>query len=252
MLKVSTMKDIGHLDMHYKRGVQKGHYGNPDIDQERLDDDKMNFAPIRYQKDNNGNYILDSNGNRIEQKMTDRIKEVMEKIETQSGRAIRRDAVKMVCWVVDAPKNMPEEMKPSFFQATYNFLSERYSSKAGMNVSLSCYWHRSESTDHIHYAFMPLKLNEKTGQLSFCAKEVVGREDLKTFHKDLESKMIELGICKKGDILNGNTIRDSSGRALSVRELKAQRNRTISRDDKANSRWNNNTQYKQERNTGRW
>lgn len=254
MMKVSMMKDIGHLDMHYKRGVPKGHYGNPDIDQDRLDEDRINFAPTRFQKDENGDFILDTDGNRIEQKMTERIKEEMTKIETATGRAIRKDAVKMVCWVIDAPKDMSNEDKPRFFQETYNFLTERYGAKSGMgeDVCLSCFWHRSESTDHIHFAFMPII--ERNGHRSFCAKEVVGRDDLKTFHTDLENRLMELGICHKGDILNGNTIRDSNGRALSVRELKAQ-GYNHSRSERAhtnNSRWSNNNNSNIERKTGRW
>ncbi len=249
------MKDIGHLDKHYKREVAIGHYGNPDIDQSRLDEDRRNFAPTRYERDTNGDYILDENGNRIEQKMTDRIKEVIDQI--MEGRTIRKDAVRMCCWVIDAPKGMSEEMKPRFFQESYNFLIDRYGTKSGMgeDVCLSCYWHRSESTDHIHFAFMPIL--ERNGKKSFCAKNLVGKDDLKTFHTDLERKMIELGICKKGDIINGNTLRDASGRALSVRELKA-RHITINRDDKnrtneAKSRWSSDSsQNFNTRTHGRW
>ena len=35
------------------------------------------------------------------------------------------------------------------------------------------------------------------------AKEVVGKDDLKTFHTDLAAWMEKKGICKKSDILNG-------------------------------------------------
>ena len=256
MMKKSAFKDIGHLDMHYKRGVEKGHYSNLDIDQDRLDEDRHNFAPTRYQKDENGNFILDENGRRIEEKMTDYIKELIERV--MDGKTLRKDAVKMVCWVVDAPKNMSEEMKPRFFQETYNFLTDRYGKKSGMgeDIVLSCYWHRSETSDHIHFAFAPII--DRNGSKNFCAKEVVGREDLRTFHKDLEQHMIDLKICNKGDILTGSTIRDSNGRALSVRELKARdkvRERSeVAHADTNASRWQRSNENNRtiDRGNGRW
>ena len=256
MLKLSSMKDIGHLDMHYKRGVPKGHYSNPDIDQERLDDDRFNFAPTRYLKDTEGNLILDSEGRPIEQKMTDYIKSTIDRI--MGGKTLRKDAVKMVSWVIDAPKTMAEEMKPEFFQETYNFLTERYGEKSGIgeDIVLSCYWHKSETSDHIHFAFMPI-ITRADGTKSFCAKEVVGRADLKSFHDDLENHMVDLGICKKGDLKNGRTQRDSSGRALSVRELKL-RDKTRERESKDHndnkSRWDVSSSRidGNERRKGRW
>ncbi len=255
MRKASSMKDIGHLDMHYKRGVPKGHYSNPDINQERLDEDRQNFAPTRYQRDTKGNLILDSGGRPIEQKMTDYIKSTIDKI--MDGKTLRKDAVKMISWVVDAPKNMSEEIKPRFFQATYDFLAKRYGDKSGLgeDVVLSCYWHKSETTDHIHFAFMPI-IERPDGTKSFCAKEVVGRSELKSFHEDLEKHLVSLGICNKGDIKNGKTQRDSYGRALSVKELKMRdkkRERDTQTHSEKKSRWDsNNLERTTDRKKGRW
>ena len=257
MIKVKDYKDIGHLGEHYKRGPDKGHYSNPDIDQERLDEDRTNFAPTRYKKDKDGNYILDDDGHRIEQKMTDYIKDTIK--EVMGERTIRKDAVKMISWVVDAPRNMPDENKEQFFKDVYDFLTDRYGSKSGMgeDIVLSCYWHKSETTDHIHYAFMPI-MKRPDGTRTFCAKECVGRDDLRTFHKDLEDYLVDVKhICKRGDILTGNTQRDSNGRALSIRELKA-RDHQRKRDDKSHSesasRWkqNNNRSRENARSESRW
>ncbi len=210
MLKKSSMQDIGHLCAHYERSVEKGHYSNTDIDEDRISEDNINFAPTRYR--------TDESGNRIPIKQTDYLKETIDDI--MGDKKLRKDAVKMICWVVDAPKRFTDDMKPLFFQETYNFLVDRYGSKAGIgeDIVLSCYWHKSEKTDHIHFSFMPIL--DRDGKKTFCAKEVVGREDLRTFHTDLEQYLIEKNICRKGDILNGKTIKDSYGRALSVRELK--------------------------------
>ena len=227
MKKFSDMKDIGHLCSHYERSVAKGHYGNPDIDEDKLEEDHTNLAPDRG-------------------KQTDYIKAKIEEI--MDGRTLRKDAVRMCCWIVDAPANLPEDKKEKFFQTAYNFLIDRYGTKSGMgeDVCISAYIHKSETTDHIHFAFLPVV--ERNGQKSFCAKEAVGRDDLKTFHEDLARKMEEEGICKKSDILNGATQRDSFGRALSVRELK--KNRTIERE-RTVDRWGGSAGDR-ERNIGRW
>lgn len=210
--KFSSMKDIGHLCAHYARTVQPGHYSNRDI-KENLTHNDYNLAPDRG-------------------KQTDYIKQKI--TEIQDGRTLRKDAVRMCCWVVDAPAAMPEDKKNDFFQAAYNFLVDRYGSISGLgeDIVISAYVHKDESTDHLHFAFLPII--DRSGQKSFCAKEVVGKADLKTFHDDLGNYMEKHHICRAGDIKNGKTIRDSSGRALSVRELK---NRSRIRERTLSSRW---------------
>ena len=226
--KFSDMKDIGHLCAHYERSVESGNYGNPDIDKSKLELDHTNLAPDRGTQ-------------------TDYIKSQIEQI--MDGRTLRKDSVKMCCWIVDAPARLPEEKKPEFFKAAYDFLVDRYGTKSGLgeDVCISAYIHKSETTDHIHFAFLPVV--ERNGQKTFCAKECVGREDLATFHNDLASHMEKLGICKHSDILNGKTQRDARGRALSIKELK--HNRTIERERNAD-RWTapNRTDRPIER--GRW
>lgn len=224
--KFSDMRDIGHLCAHYERSVVKGHYGNKDINEERLEEDKKNFAPDRG-------------------KQTSYIKAKIEEI--MNGRKLRKDAVRMCCWVVDAPKGIPEEKKEAFFQTVYDFLIDRYGRKSGMgeDVCISAYIHNSETTSHIHFAFLPVL--ERNGKKSFCAKEAVGREDLRTFHEDLARELEVHGICQKSDILNGKTQRDASGRALSVKQLKR---RAMERDRKVD-RWTNQID-RTERKISRW
>lgn len=226
MRKFSDMKDIGHLCAHYERSVESGHYSNPDIDQSRISDDRTNLAPDRG-------------------KQTDYIKNQIEAI--MGDRTLRKDAVRMCCWIVDAPAQLPEERKAEFFKETYDFLIDRYGTKSGMgeDVCISAYIHRSETTDHLHFAFLPVV--EREGTKTFCAKECVGRDDLSSFHHEYAAHMEKLGICKASDILNGKTQRDASGRALSVKELK--RNRTIERE-RSRDRWNG--QIDTERKIGRW
>jgi len=220
MQKYSSMKDIGHLCAHYERSVEVGHYSNPDIDQNRLHEDRQNLAPDR-------------------EKQTDYIKKQIDEI--MDGRTLRKDAVRMCCWIVDAPQNMPDAKKPEFFQESYNFMVDRYGTKSGMgeDVVVSAYIHKSETTEHIHFAFVPVV--ERGGVKSFCAKECVGRDDLKTFHEDLARHLENKGICRREDILNGKTRKDANGRAYSVKELKRMdyRNREHERVADSGNRWNN-------------
>lgn len=227
MKKFADMRDIGHLCAHYARSVAPGHYGNADIDQKRLSEDRVNLAPER------------TGG------QTAYIKQQIEAV--MDGRTLRKDAVKMCAWVVDAPQNLPKEKEAEFFQAAYDFLTDRYGTKSGMgeNCVISAYIHNSESTPHLHFAFLPVL--ERDGQRSFCAKQVVDRADLTSFHKDLAAYMEQRHICSERDILNGKTQRDSSGRALSVKELKRSRQRERER---THDRWTTTTERERER--GRW
>lgn len=106
--KFSAMQAIGHLCKHYERSVEPGHYGNPDIDQDKLYLDNVNLAPDRG-------------------KQTDYINEKIDEI--MAGKTLRKDAVRMCCWVVDKPKNLPTKKEMEFFKETYDFLIERYGKK---------------------------------------------------------------------------------------------------------------------------
>lgn len=222
--KFSSMRDIGHMCKHYERSVEAGHYSNEEIDEGRIQYN-YNLAPDRG-------------------KQTDYIKQKIDAV--MDGRTLRKDAVKMCCCVVDAPQNLPEEKEEIFFIAVYDFLVSRYGGKSGMgeDVVVSAYVHKDETRPHLNFAWMPICFN-KNGVRTFAAKEVVSRSDLRTLHQDLGAYLENLGICKKTDILNGNTIRDTNGRALSVAELKRQ-----SRERIRENRWTRTAE--RERAIGRW
>ena len=232
MRKFSDMRAIGHLCAHYERSVAPGHYGNKDIDQERLSADCVNLAPTR------------------DGGQTAYIKRQID--EVMGERTLRKDAVRMCWWIVDRPPTLPAEKEPEFFLAAYDFMAARYGEKSGMGEDcvISAYIHRSESTPHLHFAFLPVV--ERGGQRTFCAKDVVGRADLATFHQDLGNYLSERGICTERDILNGKTQRDASGRALSVKEMKRNRQREREREQqRVNDRWTRTDEPMRERERGR-
>lgn len=201
--KYSEMQSIGHLCEHYERSVKSGNYGNPDIDKTKLHLDVKNYAPDR------------------QMEQTAYIKQKIEEI--MGERKLRKDAVRMCCWIVDKPNSLPADKEDAFFQAVYDFMVNRYGSKSGIgeDIVISAFVHRSERTPHMHFAFMPIL--ERDGVKGFVAKEVVCRSDLETFHQDLGAYLEEKKICKKSDILNGKTKRKPNGKAYSVNELKRQR-----------------------------
>lgn len=212
---------LGHVCAHLERSVEPGHYGNKNIDQARLAEDCVNLAPAR--EGGQITYI---------KQQTNAIMGV---------RTLRKDAVRMCCWVVTAPKDFPKEREPIFFQTAYDFLVERYGTKSGMGEDcvISAYIHQSETTPHLHFAFLPIM--ERDGKKTICAKDVVNRTDLVTFHRDLASYMSEKGICNESDILNGQTQRDTNGRALTVKQLEHNREcgrweRSVTRD-RERGRW---------------
>ena len=210
--KYSDYTDIGHLLKHYERSVPAGHYSNENIDCSRLEED-YNLAPERA----------------AGRSPTEYIKRKVEEI-TAGQKKARDNLVKMVTWIVDKPKNLPENKEQDFFRAAYDFMCKRYAStRMGEDTVLSAYVHKSETTPHLHFSFIPVK--EKKDGLHITAKEVINQRDLKNFHRDLEEFMIERGLCKKGDILNGATLRDSSGRVLSMHEFKREE-RTRTREQK--------------------
>ena len=51
---------------------------------------------------------------------------------------------------------------------------------------ISAYVHKDEKTPHMHFAFVPVTEDKKRGGEKVSAKEVITKNDLKTFHTDLE------------------------------------------------------------------
>lgn len=104
----------------------------------------------------------------------------------------RKDVNVMCSWVVTIPKpfykNMYDENTQTFFKETYNFLSDRY----GKNNVISAYVHLDEITPHMHFAFIPITEDKRKGGYKVSAKEVITRMDLRSFHKDLSNRMIDV------------------------------------------------------------
>ena len=69
---------------------------------------------------------------------------------------MKRDDVKaLATWIVTLPEELaeaPYEQQSAFFEATTNFLNERY----GQENAVAAVVHYDETTPHLHYAFVPV------------------------------------------------------------------------------------------------
>ncbi len=113
-------------------------------------------------------------------------------------------------WVITLPADVPKGREADFFKAVYDFCCDRYDKK---NV-ISAWVHMDEITPHMHFAFVPVKI-DKDGKERLCAKEVISRFELQKFHPKLQ-EYVENRLGQSVSILNGAT----AGGNLSIIELK--------------------------------
>lgn len=149
-------------------------------------------------------------------------------------RVHKRADVNIMCdWVVTLPKfqNMNERIHVTpnhdavsklFFERTYQFMAARY----GEQNVISAYVHRDETTDHMHFAFVPVTEDKKRGGEKLSAKDVITRADLRTFHEDLE-RYLDSFHDWHFEVLNeatkdGNKAIEELKRETAIKELQAQ------------------------------
>lgn len=119
----------------------------------------------------------------------------------------RKDVNHCACWIVTLPEVLkgktPEEQR-LFFEKTYAFLTDRY---GGEKNVITATVHNDETTPHMHFAFVPTMFDVKRGMDKVCAKKVVSRKDLSSFHGDLDHFLkAEIPHIYQGGILNDKTI----------------------------------------------
>ncbi len=115
-----------------------------------------------------------------------------------------------------------EEQTKEYFRLCYDFLEERY----GKENVISAYVHKDETTDHMHFIFLPIvedkKWNEKhpdkEPRQKVCAKERINKTELNMFHRVLQEYLDEHSEKDLYPVLNGTTI----GGSRTIAELKAE------------------------------
>lgn len=177
---------LGHMNNHYERiSDDNVHRGNTNIDRTRTN---MNYNLAAELQPKPG---------------TDFISERLANVRIQK----RADVIKMADWVVTQPKTLPPERSREFFQHTFQFLSDRY----GRNNVVSAHVHMDETTPHLHFAFVPVTKNTGKSAAKFpeklCARQVLTRHDLQTFHTDLQKYLQKKMQCRV-DVLTENATAD--------------------------------------------
>lgn len=170
-----TKASCGHMFAHFDRKAE--HISNENVDRTRS---HLNYNLAAHQQMEQGEFV----------------RQRCSEVRCQN----RKDVNVMVSWIVTAPKDLPQQAEPAFFQAAYDFLENRY----GRSNVVSAYVHMDEVTPHMHFAFVPVTQDRKRGGYKVSAKEVITRRDLQTFHSEL-SKYLEQQLGFPVNVLNEAT-----------------------------------------------
>ncbi|MCL2597943.1 MAG: plasmid recombination protein [Paludibacter sp.] len=179
---------IGHMCAHFDRSANN-------IDNKNIKPELTHL-----------NYNLAPNNNQVEF-----IKKRCSEIQCSK----RKDVNVLCAWVVTAPKNLPQADEKKFFEATYEFLKNRYGEK---NI-VSSFVHADEVTPHMHFAFVPVVTDKKKSIEKVCAKELLNKYELKTFHSELEKHLAAV-FGREVGILNEAT-RDGNKSVAELKRLSA-------------------------------
>lgn len=120
------------------------------------------------------NYRLDANDN-PNARLTERLSEI---------KVYKRDDVKVLCsWIVTLPTDgsIKQDEERKFFESVHRFLQNKYGAENEICASV----HLDETTPHLHYAFVPVVKDKKTGGEKCCANDLITKKHLQTFHTEL-------------------------------------------------------------------
>ena len=116
------------------------------------------------------------------------------------------------------PKNFNGSSR-EFFTHVTDFLNTRY----GAENCIGAFVHEDEKQPHLHYSFIPVSKDENPAHEQaekVCAKEVLTRKDLRTFHDDLQEHLRERMPDRNINVVTGIT--KEQGRNMTIKELKLQ------------------------------
>jgi len=138
----------------------------------------------------------------------------------EHGAILRDNSVIVVQYLMTLPKNFPknEELEYEFFRANFNYIKKLF----GEENIISATVHKDESQPHIHINFCPIvskiktyKDGSKKERIAFDAKNLINKNFLKSFHKEL-GDYLEDWLGFRPNIENGATKRGNK----TIEELK--------------------------------
>ncbi|UJP15548.1 MobV family relaxase [Limosilactobacillus fermentum] len=182
-LKKNTRGAVPGLAVHFERKTD--HHTNKEID----------VAKTYLNQD------LISDGSDMLSRFNERLNDVY---------CMKRDDVKaLATWIVTLPEalsEVPYEQQSAFFEATKQFLDDRYGQENAVAAVVHYVVHYDETTPHLHYAFVPVVFDAKKERYKVSAKEVLTRHDLQTFHDDLDQNLKAVLPFYEQGILNHKTL----------------------------------------------
>lgn len=130
----------------------------------------------------------------------------------------RSDVKTAAGWVTTVPKNFPEGRYREFFEATYDFMCEKY----GERNILQAVVHGDElgETPHMHTLFIPVVEDKKHGGEKICCNDVLNPSHLRNWHPEYSKYLKEHGIDAK---VHTGITRECGGNRT-VKELKLEHN----------------------------
>lgn len=176
-----TRSEVGGIGVHVER--QTDNHANKDINIEK----------------SHLNYSLLEDDLNVHQRLAKRLNEVY---------VFNRKDVNVACsWIVTLPNTLLSNLesdKRLFFEETHNFLKNRYGGERNVIMSEV---HRDETTEHLHFVFVPVVYDKNNDREKVSAKEVIDRNELKAFHSDLDTYLREtIPQIYLNGILNDKTI----------------------------------------------
>lgn len=234
-VKKYAIRAVGHLIAHYERRqvlnketgeMEYVKFGNRDID--------TRWTPLNYriwpplQED-----IAEVRDIFVSQKLQDYFDETNQdpeepamkrfrRIFRETSHAKRRDLACFCEWVMSLPDEIPCDRMEEFFDLCMCYCCMLY----GAENIVGGWVHVDEDhRPHLHVAFVPVltttvtKDGETTTTKRICAKELLNRKHLSSWHGDLTALcQKEMGIENPG-ILNGRTVKEGGNRT--VEQMKA-------------------------------
>lgn len=111
------------------------------------------------------------------------IKNRLEKVHVWGKNNEQR--IYAIDWVLTAPNEIRNDYNEclKFFEHFTAFCNARYSNQN----CIGAYCHFDEETPHIHYMFMPIFFDEKNNREKLCARDLIKRKELYSFHEDFQA-----------------------------------------------------------------
>lgn len=189
--------------------------------QDDVKDHKHKNESIDVSKTGNNYELHDRNGKSAKEYFIEKVRYIEKVTKERTGKAIRKDAVKLCSWVVTVPDDLPKDKYKEFFQASYDWLCNRYKKENVITASV----HLDETKPHMHFQFIPIVMDKKGGFEKLCAKNLETQGTLSQVHRDLK-KYLDNRLGCEVNILTGTTGKNKKIEELKLEELRKECKKT--------------------------